>query len=190
MTSDIKLLRSAGLTDSQIIAVLEAEQELERGRKERRRTLAAERMRRMRAARRVTQSDASHAQENGKLPDNSMNGYASHVTQCDASHLRVLDSKKERKTPESDASHVRQAFERFYSAYPKHVGRGAAEKAFPKALRETGIDEMLAALERQRPGLPSDRQYICAPARWLNEKRWLDEAGLFGKQPSWREAII
>lgn len=72
-------------------------------------------------------------------------------------------------------------FERFWSAYPRHVGKRSAEKAFAK-LRpdEALLDVMLAALARQRQSDQWRRdggQFIPHAATWLNGRRWEDEAG-------------
>jgi len=185
---DVKVLRAmyaAGASIESIFAAIEADQAKELSVIDKRRQLTAERVRRHRArnACNALRNDVRVTDEKTQS-EQQVNGFHSN-----ALHLRESlreDSKKERK---KDSPEIRNAFERFYSAYPKHVGRGAAEKKFPKALREATLDEMLAALERQRPGLP-ELQYICAPARWLNEKRWLDEAGLFGKRSPWKEEGI
>jgi hypothetical protein len=70
-------------------------------------------------------------------------------------------------------------FDRFWSAYPKHVGRKAAEKAF-RALKpsEALLDIMLAALSQQClwPSWRKDRgEFIPHPVTWLHQQRWEDE---------------
>jgi hypothetical protein len=73
-----------------------------------------------------------------------------------------------------------QEFERFWSAYPRRVGKRAAAKVFAK-LRpdEELLGVMLAALERQGNSDQWRRdggQYIPHAATWLNGRRWEDEA--------------
>jgi len=71
-------------------------------------------------------------------------------------------------------------FERFWQAYPHRVGKGAAAKAFTKALKRGGtLDAMLAAIARYRADKPADRQWA-NPATWLNEDRWLDQPARAG----------
>jgi len=69
-------------------------------------------------------------------------------------------------------------FERFWEACPRKVGKGAARKAFDRALAKIGSDDplavLLAALERVKPTW-TDLQYAPHPATWLNEERWEDE---------------
>lgn len=69
-------------------------------------------------------------------------------------------------------------FARFWEAYPNKTGKGAAERAFAKALTKIGGHDppgvMLAALERVKPTW-RDSQFIPHPATWLNQERWEDE---------------
>lgn len=73
-----------------------------------------------------------------------------------------------------------QEFERFWSAYPRHVGKRAAEKAFAKLQPDEELmGVVLAALERQGKSVQWRRdggQYIPHAATWLNGRRWEDEA--------------
>ena len=66
-------------------------------------------------------------------------------------------------------------FEEFWAAYPKKIGRGAAEKAWAKADAE--IATVRAALENQKRSEQWQKdggQFVPNPATWLNQKRWLD----------------
>ena len=68
-------------------------------------------------------------------------------------------------------------FEKFWEAYPKHMGKEKARKAFAGLrVSESLLSEMLAALEVQKK-LPQwqDKQFIPYPASWLNQRRWKDE---------------
>lgn len=66
-------------------------------------------------------------------------------------------------------------FEVFYSAYPRKVNRGQAEKAWLKLKpSDELLNQILLALEWQKQKW-SDPQYIPHPATYLNCKRWLDE---------------
>lgn len=74
-------------------------------------------------------------------------------------------------------------FDRFWTVYPKKVGKGAARKAFAKAVRKCSVDDMIAAVEKQKQSsqwTKDNGQYIPNPATWLNQERWddrLDEEG-------------
>ncbi len=65
------------------------------------------------------------------------------------------------------------AFEAWYAVYPHKVQRGAAEKAFLKAIHLAGIEELIAGVHRYIASKPADRNWQ-NPATWLNGKGWLD----------------
>ena len=71
-------------------------------------------------------------------------------------------------------------FERFWKAYPRKVGKDAAQRAFDKR-RPTAalVDDMVAAIERQCRSdawTKDGGQFIPHPTTWLNQGRWNDEA--------------
>jgi hypothetical protein len=68
-------------------------------------------------------------------------------------------------------------FAKFWEAYPKKVAKAHAEKAFAKAIKHTGLETMLAALQVQSASVDWNKdggQYIPNPATWLNGARWDD----------------
>jgi len=72
-----------------------------------------------------------------------------------------------------------ERFKTFWSAYPKKVGKGAAEKSFKKYKPDDSLlSVMMKAICTQKD---SDQwkkdggQYIPNPATWLNQRRWEDE---------------
>ena len=68
-------------------------------------------------------------------------------------------------------------FEDWWRDYPHKVGKGAAERAWPKALALAKGVDLAAAVRRYIEGKPADRPW-CNPATWLNQRRWEDqEAG-------------
>ena len=79
----------------------------------------------------------------------------------------------------STVSASQKRFEKFWQAYPKKVGKGAAERSFKKYKPDDGLlMTMLKALECQRQTSQWQRhggQYIPNPATWLNQRRWQDE---------------
>ncbi|PWC26391.1 hypothetical protein [Teichococcus aestuarii] len=91
----------------------------------------------------------------------------------------------EKKTPSCPRGRGRastlQGFDAFWRLYPRRVGRGAAERAWPKALAEAGgdPDDIVCALKARLHQF-DDREggrFIPHPATWLNGKRWLDGEG-------------
>lgn len=79
---------------------------------------------------------------------------------------------------ESDSRYA-DRFVRWWSAYPRKVGKGAAEKAFLKLNpSEELTEQMIAAVTAQRATAQWQRdggQYIPNPSTWLNQERWRDE---------------
>ena len=69
-------------------------------------------------------------------------------------------------------------FEEFWSAYPKRVGREAAEKKFFELdVSDEQLREMLDAVKRQKRSEQWSRdngRYIPNPATWLADRRWED----------------
>lgn len=69
-------------------------------------------------------------------------------------------------------------FNKFWSLYPKKVGKGDAEKSFLKANpSEELFVAMLSAVSEQKLSdqwKREDGRYVPNPATWLNQKRWGD----------------
>ena len=77
------------------------------------------------------------------------------------------------------------AFDAFWKAYPKKVGKEAARKAFGKVKKP--IESLLTAIERQKCSdqwTKDNGQYIPNPATWLNQGRWDDELSIQGEMDS------
>ncbi len=79
-------------------------------------------------------------------------------------------------------------FDAWYPTYPKKVGRGDAEKAYPKAIADiqaterVGADQAVALLvkwtqERTPSLMQVEKRFRPNPATWLNGKRYRDEIG-------------
>lgn len=68
------------------------------------------------------------------------------------------------------------AFDEFWSLYPRKVGKGAAKKAWLKIVKSNNYFEILMGVRRlaDDPNLPEMR-FIPHPSTWLNEERWWDE---------------
>ena len=85
----------------------------------------------------------------------------------------ALPAASEEKTP------MQRRFDRFWKAYPKKVGKGAAEKSFAKYKPDDALtDTMIRSVEAHKHTTQWQRdggQYIPNPATWLNQRRWEDE---------------
>jgi hypothetical protein len=67
-------------------------------------------------------------------------------------------------------------FNDFWIHYPRHQGKGAARKAFERALNKADADMIIAGASRYREDPNRDDVYTCLPATWLNQERWDDDA--------------
>jgi len=83
----------------------------------------------------------------------------------------INHQKKEKK---EDSSTRGAEFDVWYAAYPLHVGRREAEKAYQRARKLASAEELLAGIERYRSGKPDYADWS-HPATWLNKGRWQDE---------------
>ncbi len=69
-----------------------------------------------------------------------------------------------------------RAFDAFWIAYPKKVGKEAARKAFAKV--KAPVETLIAAVKQQKNSpqwKKENGQFIPNPATWLNQGRWEDE---------------
>lgn len=95
---------------------------------------------------------------------------------------KILELTAEELTPEelhprvSPAVALDDDFDRWWAAYPEKRGKGAARKAWPKALvRVQGDAERLIAAARRLDADPNrDPRYTPYPSTWLNQERWDD----------------
>lgn len=65
-------------------------------------------------------------------------------------------------------------FDAFWLAFPKHVGKLAAARAYKTARKQASAAELLDGVERYIRTKPGYADY-CYPATWLNGGRWMDE---------------
>lgn len=69
------------------------------------------------------------------------------------------------------------AFEEFWTAYPRKVGKGKARAAFAKVMERSDaptMPDLLAAVQRYAASV-TDERYLAHPTTWLNGERWTDE---------------
>jgi 5-methylcytosine-specific restriction endonuclease McrA len=85
--------------------------------------------------------------------------------------------QKQSKSESKSENNARDAFEKFWSAYPRKAGsKQKAFEAFKKV--DTPLDILLDAIENQKRSAQWSKdngQFIPHPTTWLNGKRWEDE---------------
>jgi hypothetical protein len=73
-------------------------------------------------------------------------------------------------------------FETFWSAYPKHAGKGAAWKLWkkirPSLEVQRRIFDAIAEQRKSQAWIKENGQYIPHPATWLNQRRWDDDTSV------------
>lgn len=88
-------------------------------------------------------------------------------------HKQEVEEVKEVKTKPSCPSDER--FEIFWTAYPEKKKKGAARKAWDKAIKKTTVEVMVEAIQKQKKSRKWQEGYIPYPATWLNAEEWLNE---------------
>ena len=80
-----------------------------------------------------------------------------------------------KKTKELDRATIDEAFSKFWSTYPRRVGKAAARRVFEKLAPEY-LSEILAGVDRLAadPNLP-EIQFVPHPSTWLNREGWSDD---------------
>jgi hypothetical protein len=113
--------------------------------------------------------------------DNARQRPSTAVNGSDHNNINKRDINKKNKE-------INVLFERFWSAYPRHVAKQEALKRFEKLNpSEELLETMLKAIEKQKGSeqwTKDNGQYIPHPSTWLNQSRWEDElpaAGASGK---------
>lgn len=94
-----------------------------------------------------------------------------------AGGMEHVAGKKERARPRESTSDPPD-FARFWDAYPRKEAKGAARKAWDKAVCKIDADSIIGAAKRyrddpdRRTSLP---KFTAHPATWLNGERWADQ---------------
>lgn len=93
-------------------------------------------------------------------------------------HPEPLEQQQQEPYKEPRARAVARVdrFEEFYEAYPRHVGKGAARRAWATASRTTDPALLVrAAAAFADTTVSTEAKFIPHPSTWLNGERWLDE---------------
>jgi len=104
------------------------------------------------------------------------------------SHIQPQEEieRKEKSKKKESRSPSLAEFEQFWKAYPRKVGKGAAQKAWAAAVRKADPDRIIEAVERY--AWPDEPSFIPHASTWLNGQRWEDELPNMGpRKPSEEE---
>ena len=87
-------------------------------------------------------------------------------------------------SPSQKESILEADFSIFWEIYPRHVAKGAAKKAFIRAVRGATVTEIIAGAKRyaaEQSG--KDQTFVAHAATWLNAERWGDDPAPNGGKP-------
>lgn len=150
------------------------------------RSLASERKRRQRAG--VTVMSRSKRDKSVTAPSRS---------KCDKSVTREEESREDNTNPplippQSGGVNVPAAFDEWWAAYPKKVGKQTAIRAWRRIKGKPPIKAMLEKLAEQIESEEWTKEggmYILNPTRYLNHRRWEDEVPTYVKPTNPYEGI-
>ncbi len=84
-------------------------------------------------------------------------------------------TEREREREREREGERESLFDRFWDAYPRHVAREGALKAWTKAALKADTETIIAGAERYRDDPNREAQYTKHPATWLNAGCWEDD---------------
>lgn len=104
---------------------------------------------------------------------------------------REKEREEEKEREIENECYARDAFETFWKAYPRKVGKDAARRAFAKV--KVPVETLVAAVEAQKASTQwtkDNGQFIPNPATWLNQGRWQDEEYDPNDRYSWADQYL
>lgn len=108
--------------------------------------------------------------------------WGSGATQQPAQLRHSSDTNKNKDNKENKVRDTKvsldhpELFDRFWSLYPRKVGKGQAQAAWRAAAKKVDPALIIEGLELHMPDLTDKpAQFIPHPATWLNGERWADE---------------
>jgi hypothetical protein len=178
---DVRVLRTAGLTDSQIVAVI-AEDQAKR-REQNRINKRNQRSRHHDIDDRADRCDPSPPPSSPPLTLSPI------TTSSPSLSPRLPFSLSLEASSEERSSGRGWPFEEFWAQYPHKIGKAAAKVAFDKVRRSTLVSfpEVIAGLMRY--SAKTDDRPWCNPATWLNQARWADEPAKGNRNGQHRETL-
>ena len=106
----------------------------------------------------------------------------------------IGSTKKEEGESSATTQANADAFDSFWSAYPKKVGKLDAKKAWDKIAPDAElVGVIMGAVAKQKSQaswLKENGQYIPHPASWLNGERWTDEVEVAADADTWQAPTI
>lgn len=108
------------------------------------------------------------------------NGGVNPSLKLQEAEAEVETEKKNPPPPRKRGAAPMEGFAEFWRLYPRKIGKGAAERAWPRAVQAAKGDWQLIvaslqdALDLHRLDMRDGGRFCPHPSTWLNGKRWLD----------------
>jgi Helix-turn-helix domain len=108
-------------------------------------------------------------------------------------HATPIEPPVEPRIESPSDSLVREAFDRFWIAYPRKVGKRKAHQAWLRAIRRASVSAIFAGAERYRDDPNRDPAFTAHATTWLNRDGWDDEplpVRISGRRPDRAAEIV
>lgn len=82
------------------------------------------------------------------------------------------------QSKDQNTSSPAAAFDAFWRAYPRKVGKDSAQRSFDRAITKATVQQIMTGLQRYATKCVSDKtetKFIVHPTTWLNQGRWDDD---------------
>lgn len=172
----VTTMLTTGCSAEQVAAAVRVVEDHENEKSKAVRAKWAEKKRKQRLSPNVSGTSGDIEGHRGTLGDPSFspsNGFPpTHIIDYNTP-LSLTSPLSPKKTNQKSRSASSAEFDLFWNHYPKKVGRGAAEKAWQKAIAVSSVEEIVRVVQVYPWG--DDKQFIPHPATWLNQKRWQDD---------------
>ena len=167
----LSAMKAAGCTPEQILAAIEHQAQIQAEKLKEHRAKRAEQKRNERARKadmspNVAATDVlSQRQVECRSDLPSLNGSPP------TPYIRNIDTPPSLNPPINNRHSAH--FEQFWKAYPRKIGKGAAQKAWAVAVRKANPETIVEGVERYP--WPDDPAFIPHASTWLSGQRWEDE---------------
>lgn len=167
----LSAMKAAGCTPEQILAAIEHQAQIQAEKLKEHRAKRAEQKRNERARKadmspNVAATDVlSQRQVECRSDLPSLNGSPP------TPYIRNIDTPPSLNPPINNRHSA--LFDAFWRAYPRKVGKGAAQKAWAAAVRKANPETIVEGVERYP--WPEDPSFVPHASTWLNGQRWEDE---------------
>jgi len=106
-----------------------------------------------------------------------------------ATAKRQAGDRSSKRLPETETEYLKdtkpeivpEGFDRFWDAYPKKADKGAARRAWAKAVKVADAALIVSGAEKYRDDPKRNSDYTKNPATWLNAESWANEPALSRK---------